>query len=262
LLDLRLYKNALTGSIPSQIGILPKLELLVLEYNNLTFIPTELAQVSTLERLLLRDNQITTIPSELGLLSRIDTLSVQRNRLRGTIAPEWGQPTTLRRLLLHENFLTGTIPAAFFDHELPMLERLLLYSNNITGSIPSELARVSKLADCWIHSNPLNGTLPSTMGLLTSMTSLSVNDTSIFGTVPEELCRLGESLAFDCSTSFCGCSCACNSSELSWFDEDDTANQTTSPVGTDMQGLISVGWIEDSTLVDEAMYSYNTTGVR
>jgi Leucine-rich repeat (LRR) protein len=61
--------NGLSGSLPTEIGLLSKLELMLLYGNVLTgTIPSELGQTSTLEYVNLSDNDLTepvTVPPEI-----------------------------------------------------------------------------------------------------------------------------------------------------------------------------------------------------
>jgi Leucine-rich repeat (LRR) protein len=86
---LSLSYNQLTGSIPSELGLLNQ----------------------TLVELILLDNKLAgSIPSELGLLTHLNDLYLAGNHLTGSIQPELGLLTQIKSLHLHINELTGTMP--------------------------------------------------------------------------------------------------------------------------------------------------------
>ncbi|CAM9264786.1 unnamed protein product, partial [Ectocarpus fasciculatus] len=83
--ELRLIRNNLQGSIPKELGALTKLETLNLGGNNSTgSIPKELGDLTNLEAIHLGDNQLTgTIPKELGALTKLEELFLGNNQLTG-----------------------------------------------------------------------------------------------------------------------------------------------------------------------------------
>ena len=142
----RLYgrRITLTGSIPSALSGLSKLERLTLTRHELTgTIPAELANLSELTMLQLYGNELAgSIPPELGNLSNLTTLSLRTNPLGGSIPVELGKLTNLTALYLENSQLTGSIPASLGD--LPNLVILQLYGNTmLTGCIPESLRGIT-----------------------------------------------------------------------------------------------------------------------
>ena len=111
-LELRLYGNGLTGSIPAELGQLQNLTDLRLDDNGLTgSIPAELGQLQNLTVLSLDSNGLTgSIPAELGQLQNLTVLDLSGNELTGSIPAELGQLKNLTWLNLDGNELTGCIP--------------------------------------------------------------------------------------------------------------------------------------------------------
>ncbi|KAL7490391.1 hypothetical protein ACHAWT_000019, partial [Skeletonema menzelii] len=87
--SLDLGNNNLSGSIPTEIGLLKSLEYLYLYTHQLT----------------------GTIPSEIGLMENLTVLDLYNNQLNGTIPSEIGLMENLEKLDLAVNDLTGTIPS-------------------------------------------------------------------------------------------------------------------------------------------------------
>ena len=88
-----LSSRGLSGTIPSSLGNLSKLEELVLAYTDLSgTIPSSLGNLTNLEELGLQSNSHLsgTIPSSLGSLSKLEELDLGFNDLSGSIPSSLG----------------------------------------------------------------------------------------------------------------------------------------------------------------------------
>jgi hypothetical protein len=141
ILKLDLSCSQLTGEIPTELGLLTKLQTLSLSQNELTGqIPSELGQLTRLQYLSLAYNHLTgAIPRELGLLTKLRNLFLRWNQLTGQIPSELGLLTELGNLDLCWNQLTGPIPREL--GELTKLAILTLSQNQLTGPTPPALIR-------------------------------------------------------------------------------------------------------------------------
>ena len=111
-------ENDLSGSIPTQMGLLTSLAELRLDSNSLSgTLPTELGlPTAMMEHLHLDSNSLNgPIPTELGELTSLDELRLYSNSLSGTFPTELGELTSLRELSLQTNALSGTIPTELGD---------------------------------------------------------------------------------------------------------------------------------------------------
>jgi Leucine-rich repeat (LRR) protein len=90
---LTLSIDALTGSIPTELGLQTVLTTLDLRSNQLGLtIPTQLGILAILRHLELSKHAVTgSIPTELGQLSARSSLGLASNRLNSTIPTELGR---------------------------------------------------------------------------------------------------------------------------------------------------------------------------
>ncbi|MCE2422751.1 MAG: leucine-rich repeat domain-containing protein, partial [Gemmatimonadetes bacterium] len=185
---LNLAANALTGSIPAELGDLESLEYLRLHGNDLTgSIPAELGDLDSLEYLHLAGNDLAgSIPAELGDLESLRHLYLYNNALTDSIPAELGDLDSLTRLHLHGNNLTGSIPAELGD--LENLTVLSLFNNALTGSIPAELGEMDSLTELYLYNNALTGSIPAELGEMESLRYLRLHGNSgLTGPLPNEL---------------------------------------------------------------------------
>ena len=187
--NLFLHDNFLSGSIPSSLGGLTRLELLVLGGNFLSgSIPSSLGRLTNLEGLFLGGNSLSgSIPSSLGRLTNLELLVLGGNSLSGSI-PSWlGRLANLEVLDLADNSLSGSIPSSLGN--LTNLGGLSLGGNSLNGSIPSWLGGMD-LGSLNLSDNELRGSIPSSLGRLTNLTWLDLGGNSLSGSIPSSLGRL------------------------------------------------------------------------
>ena len=156
-LDLKGFSDvseAMTGSIPPELGQLTQLKSLDLSGNELTGpIPPELGQLRQLKWLDLSYNELTgTIPPELGKLTKLEDLFLSNNELTGAIPIELSQLTNLKAMRLGNNQLSGCVPrtlAGWVDF-LPVCE----IATTVEATVADDLPTVSGLDPN--HPNPFN----------------------------------------------------------------------------------------------------------
>ena len=116
---------------------------------------------------------------------RVRRLLLSDNQLTGSIPSSLGSLTNLERLYLNDNQLTGSIPSSLGS--LTNLRSLLLNFNQLTGSIPSSLGSLTNLRDLWLQRNQLTGSIPSSMGSLTNLEELILSDNQLTGSIPSSM---------------------------------------------------------------------------
>ena len=200
--SLSLLANALTGSIPPELGDLTRLITLQLTGtadpdvrfrqvgDGLTGpIPPELGNLSELRVLALGGNNLTgPIPSELGNLSNLRGLHLGSNNLSGPIPSELGDLSNSIWMVLEDNDFSTSIPSEL--GKLSNLTELRIENAGLTGSIPVELGRLSNLTDLSLGRNDLRGPIPTGLGRLANLEVLDLGRNGLSGPVPPELGHL------------------------------------------------------------------------
>ncbi|KAL0329775.1 UNVERIFIED_CONTAM: putative LRR receptor-like serine/threonine-protein kinase [Sesamum radiatum] len=108
--------------------------------------------------------------------------NISRASLKGFIAPEFYQLSTLQELILHGNLLIGSIPK-----EIGMLKNLKvldLGSNQLTGPIPPEIGNLTGIEKINLQLNGLTGKLPYELGNLRYLQELRLDRNKFLGTIP------------------------------------------------------------------------------
>ncbi|CAB9523719.1 leucine rich repeat [Seminavis robusta] len=216
----------ISGSIPTELGKLEYLEWMVLERNRLTgTVPSELGVLPSILLMSFYNNSLQgTLPTELGLLTSLTLLNARNNSLFGSIPSEYGLLSSLALgLELQDNLLSGTIPVQLAN--LVNMWRLSLQENQLSGHIPSEFGKMLVLGLLNLANNSLSGTVPQELGeLKQSLFSLNLEGNSLLsGELPDPLCSLdgycfgvaslpcyNYGVHFDCGNLICGCGCPCD----------------------------------------------------
>ncbi|KAF3681280.1 putative inactive receptor-like protein kinase [Capsicum annuum] len=86
-----------------------------------------------------------TLAPELGNLTHLKSLVLSENRLFGAIPKEFGQLRMLEMLDMRDNHLSGRVPAVIGD--LQSLRSLLICGNNFEGKIPLEIRKLHLLSE-------------------------------------------------------------------------------------------------------------------
>ncbi|GAX19558.1 hypothetical protein FisN_19Hh136 [Fistulifera solaris] len=238
------YNNAITGQIPTEIGLLNLTEFLA--YSNLLSgpIPTpfwnntylvdlrlegndllgtvasDIGELTYLQSLRLAGNSFTgTLPPEITRLSNLAILSVGGTSLSGTIRDAFEPFTALEFADFSQALFTGTLPASIFD--VPTIKALYFNGNDLTGSIPANYASAPELYDLFLNDNALTGSIPAIVqGQLSNLTELLLDNNSLEGVMPASVCDLRVSGALTLLTAdhcseppevVCDCCDSCSS---------------------------------------------------
>ncbi|XP_060183466.1 probable LRR receptor-like serine/threonine-protein kinase At3g47570 [Lycium barbarum] len=192
LVELLLGKNQIKGEIPLFITNASKLENLELAGNFLTGpIPTNLGNLRELRLLLLHTNQLTNEPREhelrffysLANCRMLRYLGVGSNPLNGVFPNSIGNlSSTIEFFEIGVTHINGLIPTSIGN--MSGLIFLSFEGNNLVGSIPSDVGKLKQLQGLFLTSNNLQGHIPEAICHLSNLVQLSLEDNEIFGLIP------------------------------------------------------------------------------
>ncbi|GAX20863.1 hypothetical protein FisN_7Hh180 [Fistulifera solaris] len=203
--------NNLTGTLPSELGHLSKLQWLNLTDNNITgsIATTVFDQTENLYRVDLSKNNLTgLIPPSLWSIPSLQIVDLSDNFLEGPfeLAADSSPATSLTEIRLSNNLLEGSLPTwlsdlpelthleavnANFSGRLPdpippALQHLNLYWNALTGEIPESYFGSANLVYLYLDYNELTGKLPSiTPPMNNSLSHLFLHNNQLSGEIPE-----------------------------------------------------------------------------
>jgi len=191
--SIQLSLNGLTGTIPSHFGFLSQLTEIRLDINQFTgTIPPQIFTLNNLTSISFASNKLNgTIPSQIGLLSSLEIMEFQYNKLTGTIPSQIGLLSNMDVMYLDSNQFTGTIPSEIGN--INNASEVFLWDNLLTGTIPTQIGLLSKfgnLRKIWLDRNNLNGTIPTQVGMLNSLESLHLYSNELTGTIPSQIGKL------------------------------------------------------------------------
>ncbi|CBI36453.3 unnamed protein product, partial [Vitis vinifera] len=193
--SLLLGGNNLRGTIPSSLGNISTLEELLfasLSYNRFDGqIPEEIGSLRNLEELYLGGNHLTgPIPSSIGNISSLQILFLEDNKIQGSIPSTLGNLLNLSYLVLELNELTGAIPQEIFNISSLQILSIDIGNNLFTGPIPPSLGNLKFLQTLSLGENQLKGHIPSGIGSLKNLGTLELGDNNLNGNIPSTIGRL------------------------------------------------------------------------
>lgn len=185
LTELSLASNELSGTIPSEIFYLNRLEEIILDFNKFATekVPASINELQNLKVFSCsKCGLIGTLPTELGDLKQLSSLRLDGNSISGSLPPflesltylsaldlssqsaspglrgpllSFQNSKNLRKLYLNNNSLSGTIPSNFLSSvDSTTFETADLSQNSLTGSIPGGLANI--IHDVYLERNEIS----------------------------------------------------------------------------------------------------------
>ncbi|CAO2178324.1 unnamed protein product [Urochloa humidicola] len=218
LTTLVLDTNQFNGTIPASFSGLRNIQLLGLNGNRFTgTIPAELGHLTNLQELYLADNPfdagqlpasfknlaslvslwasnsslVGEFPSFVWSLEKLQLLFLYTNNITGDLVTDGFAATSLTKIDLSQNKISGVIPEVFGG--LQNLIILNLFQNNFSGEIPPSIGRLPSLMMLRLQTNRLNGTLPPELGKHSpGLYRIEADDNDLTGAIPERLCAGGQ----------------------------------------------------------------------
>lgn len=188
LMSLSLFRlPGLTGTIPTCLTALSKLQFLTISHTNVSgTIPESLARLRSLDSVDLSDNQLTgPIPAAFADLPNLRSLDLRHNKLTGPI-PAGLVQGQFRSLILSYNQLTGPIPRDDAKDEINTVD---LSHNKLTGDASHLFAEGRPIGKVDLSWNNLHFDI-SKLVFPPELTYLDLSHNHIWGTVPASLARL------------------------------------------------------------------------
>ncbi|WCJ19960.1 Leucine-rich repeat protein kinase family protein [Euphorbia peplus] len=102
--------------------------------------------------------------------------------LSGRLTDKIGQLQGLRKLSLHDNFITGSIPITLGI--LPDLRGVQLFNNRFFGSIPATLGSCVLLQTLDLSNNSISGTIPESLVNCSKLFRVNLSYNSVSGSIP------------------------------------------------------------------------------
>lgn len=164
--------------------------LILYDINLHGYLPTKIGYLTSLELMLIQNNYLSrsTIPTEIGQLSRLTFLGLKSNNLNGQIPTQIGQLTALRLLVLSYNDFTNNLPTEI--GKLTLLRTLNVKKNRrLNGRIPQEFKSLTQLKDFVLRSCNMSGNL-SALVSMTKLQWLEVQENRFTGHIPQGLTNL------------------------------------------------------------------------
>jgi Leucine-rich repeat (LRR) protein len=190
--QLDLSGNKITGSIPTALGGLYKLETLYLPDNHLTGgLKAELCTMGSIKDIDLQNNALSgALPTELNRFYSIESLRLSHNNFTGEI-PDLNACHQLKFLYLDHNKFSSDFPFSVALHG--SLKEVYLNNNQIKGTIPGEIEAVQGLEKLRAESNLISGSLPTRIfARMSSLREIALENNLMTGQIPTELSALGQ----------------------------------------------------------------------
>lgn len=168
------------------------------QYNLTGTIPTQIGMLSMLVSLNLRSNSLhSTITNSLFELVQLSHLDLSANSLEGTLSTDLISLTALTYLSFFDNIaLCG--PLYPLLAAIPSLVHFDASYSSFTGSVPTDIAALTRVEYFASSFSRFTGTIPSQLGLLTALNLISLGGNSLHGTIPSSLGSLSKLVALAC----------------------------------------------------------------
>jgi Leucine-rich repeat (LRR) protein len=186
--ELQLQNNKLTSTIPSELGGLGMLISFGLDNNMLSGpMPAEISALTSIQLLTIGGCSISgSIPSQLYLLSELVEWETAETLLTGSIPTDFSVAfSALEGIYMYNGYLTGPIPECIFAPSL--LDTLTLSSNFLSGTFAPSLTSKESIFQVSLYSNMLSGPFSVDCSNASVLHSLSVYSNALSGTVSSSL---------------------------------------------------------------------------
>mmetsp|Transcript_21817 Transcript_21817/g.33031 ORF Transcript_21817/g.33031 Transcript_21817/m.33031 type:complete len:600 (+) Transcript_21817:779-2578(+) len=182
-------ENQLTGTLPSNLSLLPIVTLDIAKNNFGGTIPAALGKLSDMTKLDLAENQLTgMIPEELYNTESLEHLHIFKNKLESTLSPNIGLLTNLETLRLGDNNIFGMLPNELYN--ITTLSDISFENARIEGALSADISAMhARLIKIDLSNNKMSGELPTeSIEKLTLLTELLMHGNDFVGNVTDAIC--------------------------------------------------------------------------
>jgi Leucine-rich repeat (LRR) protein len=161
----------------------PNVFFFSLAANNLTgTLPSEIGLLTSLTHISLFNNWISgSIPSTFDSLTGLTFFAIENNNITSTI-PDWiGKWTNLKYLALGSNLLEGKLPDSLFS--LTNLVEISLSNNELTGKL-DDFADMPRLHRLFVGGNPFENEMDENFLAGSKIKQLDLGNTKLKGKIP------------------------------------------------------------------------------
>ncbi|KAK2968943.1 hypothetical protein RJ640_029750 [Escallonia rubra] len=130
---------------------------------------------------LVAQNLVGSVSPQIGRLTFLRKICLNNNSFHGNIPPDIGQLFRLQFLLLFNNSFQD------LGLTLPNLKYLYVGGNNFSGSFPPSMANASGLLELSMSGNNFAGLIPTNLGNLRDLESLELNENRFGSNKPDDL---------------------------------------------------------------------------
>jgi Leucine-rich repeat (LRR) protein len=155
-------------SLPDSIGNLANLQELHVNHNQLESLPNNIGNLANLQELYVHNNQLESLPNNIGNLANLQKLYLEYNQLE-SLPDNIGNLANLQTLHLDHNQL-ASLPDSIGN--LANLQ-ILHINHNQLASLPDNIGNLANLQDLYLDHNQL-ASLPESIGNLANLQELWV----------------------------------------------------------------------------------------
>ncbi|CAB9499824.1 Inherit from bctoNOG: RHS repeat-associated core domain-containing protein [Seminavis robusta] len=199
ILKMNLAENSLTGPMISELGLLPKLQVISLQSNAISGSIDFVTSLPDLNLINLSNNRLVGPVPNISA-PNLELLNLHGNVFTGIIPPSLGMAVSLKHLDLGNNCLQGTVPSEI--NNLSRLSSLNFEANNIlSGRIATEFGRFADLKLFSISNTAIRARIPRQYGALTKLEELRMANTLVGGDIPAAVANMTSLRHMDLSGS-------------------------------------------------------------
>ncbi|KAI7995394.1 putative LRR receptor-like serine/threonine-protein kinase [Camellia lanceoleosa] len=133
---------------------------------------------------------VGSVSPQIGNLTFLRRIDLVNNSFHGEIPQELGKLFRLQYLLLLNNSFQGEFPTNLTH--CSHLRVIDMAGNNLGGKIPTELGSLSNVSHLVLEANHLTGTIPLSIGNLSNLRVLSLVYNNLEGSIPTQLGQLSK----------------------------------------------------------------------